>query len=529
MASRRQVLGSAAALLAGGTMGMPRLARAQQKRGGVLTAILNPEPPLLVLGLNQQAPTQLVAGKIYQGLLRYDFTLKPLPSLAKSWTVSPDGLTYTFKLEEGVKWHDGAPFTAEDVVFSCAKFLPEVHPRARAIFERCESITAPDKFTAVFKLKEPFEPFLYSFLPAGAPMMPKHIYDGTDYRANPKNATPIGTGPFKFKEWVKGSHITLVRNDEYWKPGRPFLDGVTYRVIPDAAARALAIETGQVDLAQGNDVEAFDVQRLAKLPHLELSTKGYETVAPISWIEINHRTAPFSDKRFRQAMMHAIDRDFIVKNIFFGLGRPASGPINTATRFHDAKAIKRYPYDVKKAEALLDQMGLKPGAGGVRARIKMMVLPYGEVWVRQAEYVKQALRRVGIDVTLESNDAGGWVKRIGDWDYETSFDFVSQFMDPAMGVARTYVSSNIRKGVPFTNTMGYVNKRVDELFDQAPKQTDAAKAQAMYSEMQAIVTEEVPVVWLTELEFPVLINKRFRNVNIDANGPNSEFDEAHLA
>ena len=529
MASRRQVLGSAAGLLAGATLGLQRTARAQQKRGGILTAILNPEPPLLVLGLNQQAPTQLVAGKIYQGLLRYDFDLKPLPSLAKAWTVSADGLTYTFKLEEGVKWHDGAPFTAEDVVFSCVKFLPEVHPRARATFDRCESITAVDRFTVAFKLKAPFEPFLYAFLPAGAPMMPKHIYDGSDFRANPKNATPIGTGPFKFKEWVKGSDIHLVRNDEYWKPGRPFLDGVTYRVIPDAASRALAVETGQVDLAQGTDVESFDVQRLAGLPHVELSKRGYETVAPISWIELNHRGAPINDKRFRQAMMHAIDRDFIVKNIFFGLGRVAHGPINTATRFHDAKAVKRYALDPRRAMALLDEMGLKPDAGGVRARIKMMVLPYGEVWVRQAEFVKQALRRVGIDVTLESNDAGGWVKRIGDWDYETSFDFVSQFMDPAMGVARTYISSNIRKGVPFTNTMGYVNPRVDELFDAAPKQTDAAKAQAMYSELQAILTEDVPVVWLTELEFPVLINKKFRNVNIDANGPNSEFDEAHLA
>lgn len=528
MATRRQLLGSAAVILAGAAGLSPHPAIAQ-KRGGTLNAILNPEPPILNLGLNQQAPTQLVAGKIYQGLLRYDFDLKPLPSLAKSWTVSADGLSYTFKLEEGVKWHDGKPFTAEDVVFTTTKFLPEVHPRARAAFDRCESITAADKFTVVFKLKEAFEPFMYAFLPAGAPMMPKHVYEGTDFRANPMNATPIGTGPFKLKEWVRGNYIHLVRNDEYWKPGRPYLDEIYYRVIPDAASRALAIETGQVDLAQGNDVEAFDVQRLAGLPHLELHKRGYETVSPISWLEINHRGAPLGDKRFRQAMMHAIDREFIVKNIFFGLGRVAHGPINTTTRFHDAKAVKTYAHDPKKAMALLDEMGLKPDGSGIRARIKMMVLPYGEVWVRQAEFVKQALRRVGIDVTLESNDAGGWVQRIGNWEYETSFDFVSQFMDPALGVARTYISSNIRKGVPFTNTMGYVNKRVDELFDQAPKQTDAAKAQAMYSELQAILTEDVPVVWLTELEFPVLINKRVRDVNIDANGPNSEFDQAYVA
>ncbi len=246
MATRRQLLGSAAVIIAGASGLMPRAVLAQ-KRGGALNAILNPEPPILVLGLNQQAPTQLVAGKIYQGLLRYDFDLKPLPSLAKSWTVSPDGLTYTFKLEEGVKWHDGQPFTAEDVVFTTTKFLPEVHPRARAAFDRCESITAPDKFTVAFKLKEPFEPFLYAFLPAGAPMMPKHIYEGSDFRANPKNATPIGTGPFKFKEWVKGNYIHLVRNDEYLeaRPPLPRRD-----LLPRDPGRGLA-RAGHRDRAGG--------------------------------------------------------------------------------------------------------------------------------------------------------------------------------------------------------------------------------------------------------------------------------------
>ncbi|HET6518902.1 MAG TPA: ABC transporter substrate-binding protein [Geminicoccaceae bacterium] len=500
----------------------------EPERGGTLNAIINPEPPLLVLGLNQQQPTQVVAGKIYQGLLRYDFDLTPLPSLAKSWEVSEDGLTYTFKLEEDVRWHDGEPFTAEDVVFTTRDFLPEVHPRARQAFERCESIEALDEHTVRFRLKEPFEPFLYAFLPAGAPMMPKHLYEGTDFRANPANDKPIGTGPFKFGEWVKGSYIHLVRNDDYWKEGRPYLDEIYYRVIPDAASRALALETGEVDLSQGNDVESFDVPRLQELPHLAMDTRGYETVAPISWIEINHRIEPLGDKRFRQAMMHAIDRQFIIDNIWFGLGRVAHGPISTATRYHDPEAIKRYDYDPQKAVALLDEMGLEPDGDGVRARIRLMVLPYGEVWVRQAEFVRQQLGEVGIEVTLESNDPGGWVQRIGNWDYETSFDYVSQFMDPALGVARTYISSNIRQGVPFTNTMGYVNERVDELFALAPTRTDPAEAQKMYSELQAILTEDVPVVWLTELEFPNFVNTRVKNAIIDANGPASEFDEAYI-
>jgi peptide/nickel transport system substrate-binding protein len=499
-----------------------------QTRGGTLNAIVNPEPPNLVLGLNQLLPTQLVASKIYQGLLRYDFDLTPRPSLAKSWEISPDGKTYTFHLERNVKWHDGTPFTARDVLFSTDVFLKETHARWRSMHERTESIRAVDDFTIEFKLKEPFSPFIYAFLPAGAPMMPKHIYDGTDYRNNPANATPIGTGPFKFKEWRRGSFIHLVRNDQYWKPNRPYLDEIYYYVIPDSAQRVAALESGRIDMAQNNDIEAFDVPRIKGLPNIDFRTSGPEAVSPISWLDVNLRIAPFNDKRFRQAMLHAIDRDFLQKNIWFGLGKTAHGPIASTTRYYDEKAVKRYAYDPQKSMALLDEMGLKPDARGVRARVKMLALPYGEVWTRHAEFVKQQFGKVGIDVTIETTDAAGFLQRNANWDFELCFNFVSQFMHPAVGVARTYISSNIRKGIISTNVMGYSNPRVDQLFSEAAVQTAEAEIQKRYSEIQAIISDELPVIYLTELEFPIFINKKFRNVVMDGNGPLGEFDEAYL-
>jgi peptide/nickel transport system substrate-binding protein len=137
-----------------------------QTQGGTLTAIVQPEPPTLMLGLNQQAPTQYVAGKIYQSLLTYDAALQPLPSLAKSWKTSSDGLTYTFELQRGVKWHDGKPFTAADVVFSVDKFLRETHPRGRLVINKyIESVTAINEHTVEFKLKEAFSPFMSFGLP----------------------------------------------------------------------------------------------------------------------------------------------------------------------------------------------------------------------------------------------------------------------------------------------------------------------------------------------------------------------------
>jgi peptide/nickel transport system substrate-binding protein len=186
------------------------------KLGGAVHVIVNPQLPTLMQGLNQNGPTNMVAGNIYESLLRYDENLNPQPSLAKSWEISSDAKVYTFKLQEGVTWHDGKPFSADDVVFSLDKFLREVHPRWRPIANRqVDRIEKVDDLTVKIVLKQPFGPLLLSQEVGSAPMIPKHIYDGTDYRANPMNNTPIGTGPFKFSEWKKGSFIRLVKNPNY--------------------------------------------------------------------------------------------------------------------------------------------------------------------------------------------------------------------------------------------------------------------------------------------------------------------------
>lgn len=327
--------GAAAALAAIMAMG----SALAQTRGGTLNAIVQPEPPILMLGLNQQGPTQYVAGKIYQGLLTYDEKLKPLPSLAKSWKVSDDGLTYSFELQQGVKWHDGKPFSSADVVFSIDKFLRAVHPRARVVIGKyVDSVTAPDANNVIIKLKEPFAPFLSAFVVDNMPMVPKHIYDATDYAKNPANQTPIGTGPFKFKEWKKGSYISLVRNNEYWKPGLPYLDEIIFRVVPDAASRAVAFEKGDVQVLRGGDIDNVEVKRLKALPNVEMTTKGWEMYAPLSFIVMNQRTEPFNNVKVRQAVMHAINRKFVVDTIFFGMGKPAISPLASTTLFLRAQS-----------------------------------------------------------------------------------------------------------------------------------------------------------------------------------------------
>jgi peptide/nickel transport system substrate-binding protein len=496
------------------------------QRGGTMNIIISPEPPTLMLGMNQTTPTAIVGGKIYESLLRYDLNLKPIPGLAKSWEISPDGKTYTFRLQENVKWHDGAPFTADDVVFSAKKYLVEMHPRSRPIMQRAEDVVAVDPHTVVFKLKEPFAPFIMAWEPSTAPIVPKHIYDGTDYRANPANQKPVGTGPFKLAEWVRGSHIHLVRFDDYWQKGKPYLDDIYYRVLPDASARVVAMETGQAHLAAFADIETFEVPRLQALPHLEMTTKGYEYLAQMVWLDFNLRKPPMNDRRFRQAVYYAMDRNFIKNRIWFGLGSVATGPIHSSIPHYDPN-VPKYPYDQKKAEAILDEMGLKRGADGVRVRVTLDSLPYGDVYKRLAEYTKQALGRVGIDVTIRAADVATWGDRVKNWDYEMTHQVLSQLGHPALGVSRLYVSSNIRK-VLFSNVNGYSNPRIDELFDKAAVEVDDAKRQAMYSEIQKILVEDVPVAWVLELDFPTFINKQFKNVVTSSIGVRDTFADVYM-
>ena len=501
------------------------LAQAGPRKGGVHNVIAFPEPPTLFIGLDQNGSTQTVAGKIYESLLTYDFDFTPRPSLAKSWEISPDGLVYTFHLQENVKWHDGKPFSADDVVFSISDFLMEMHPRARPIFQNCSKIEALDPQTVRFTLKQVFAPFMLGFEFSTTPIIPAHLYKGTNFRSNPNNANPVGTGPFKLGEWRKGAFIKLVRNPEYYIKDQPYLDEIYFHILPDANARALAMEQGRVQQSQFFDLEGYDVQRLAEASHLQLITKGYEFFAPVVRLEFNTRVKPFDDKRFRQAINYALDRQLIVDNIFFGQGKVATGPFNSRTRFYDGN-VKKYDYNLATAKALLDDMGLKPDSRGVRSKVTFLRLPWGEAFARLAEYVKQSLAQIGIEVEIESADPAGWTSRYANWEFQITSNNPYQFGDPALGIARFFVSSNIRKGVAYSNCTGYSSPVMDDLFARGAATIDPAERQKIYSEAQRILVEDVPMAWLFEYELPTLVDRRLKDCVVSAIGVNETYRQA---
>ncbi|WP_425995045.1 ABC transporter substrate-binding protein [Afipia sp. DC4300-2b1] len=481
------------------------------KQGGTLTTIVQPEPVTLTPAANTAQPTQYVAANIFDGLVYYDLDLKPQPSLAQSWTVAPDGLTITFNLRKGVKWHDGKPFSSADVKWSLENVWKTIHPRNRAIFENVANVDTPDEATVILRLSKPSLPILSVINGVGAPILPKHLYEGTDILNNPYNNKPVGTGAFVFKEWKKGEYVLLERNPDYWEPKKPYLDKIVFKVIPDAAARAAAIEKGEVQYAAFNPVPFRDVERLAKLPAIKVETGGYDWLSPVLYFDLNVENTYLKDVRVRQAIAHAVDKDALAKVVWYGYGKPAASAVpSTLTSFHDA-TVPKYPFDLKKAEALLDEAGFKRGADGVRFTLNHDFLPYGDDYKRTGEYLKQALKRVGIEVNIRSQDTAAFIKRVyADRDFDISSSWNGAFPDPQIGIVREYWSGWLGTKTPWTNGSGYRNAEVDGLIQAAAIEGNPAKRVEGFKRFQQIVQRDVPTLPLLELRFFTLYSASLR-------------------
>jgi peptide/nickel transport system substrate-binding protein len=514
---RKHVATAATAVLLAASAFMS--ASAEPQRGHTLTAVVNPEPAFLVSAHNPVGGVLLVSSKMFEGLLTYDLDMKLQPALAESWEVAPDGLSVTFHLRQGVKWHDGQPFTSEDVKFTTMKIWKELHPRNRVNMGKVTDVETPDAHTAIFRLSQPV-PFLLSIMNGGeSQVVPKHVYDGGDIGKNLVEKSPVGTGPFKLKEWRRGEAVVLERNADYWQAGKPYLDGITFRIIPDEAARATAFETGEVEYGAFTPVSPCTAQRLATLPHLGVETKGYEFFGTIFMFEINLKDEVLGKKEVRHALAHAIDRDFILENVWCGFGTPATGPIPPQlTEFYTAD-VPTYAFDPAKAEALLDAAGFPRKENGIRFSMTHDPLPFGPNFVRTAEVVKQNLAEVGIDVEIRTQDTPTYLRRIyTDYDFDLSSTTLSALPDPTLGVQRLYWSKNIVKGVPFSNSSGYSNPEMDAILEATQIENDKAKRAELFRQMQRIAQEDLPIIDLFVMDQATIFDKRLKNHTTQADG-----------
>jgi len=446
----------------------------------------------------------------YNGLIDYDPQGKIVPSLAASWKVSPDNLTYTFQLRQDAKWHDGKPITAEDVKFTFDKiFDQKVGSRLAIYFQGVKEVQAPSAHTVVFVLKEP-DPVFLANLWSG--IIPKHVWEKEDFAKSQYNVIPVGSGPWKVKEWVRGDHMTFEANKDYFG-GKPYLDRIVMKVIPDATVAYAALEKGDVHYVPFKGVVGGPpyqlVDRLKQSPHLEVNV--YE-VSSMQRLFFRNDKPPFNNVKVRQAVAHAIDRKFIIQKLLFGYGQPAQSEVAPAMKESYNPNIPQYPYDVAKANALLDEAGLRRGPDGVRFKTHI----YGTPGVRQimSEILKEQLKAVGISADIVINEWTTYYNAIRNTrtvDGVFSIFSLPTIPDPTTEAPR-YHSKEIRPGG--FNYLFYSNPRVDAIIDESMRTLDRERRVKLFQEYQDILARDVPMIPLYVLAGVDVWNRNFAGFQV---------------
>ena len=414
---------AAAGLSLGLVLSTAVLAQETPQRGGTAIFALAQDPPTVNPVLSSGIPDRQVGCIIYEPLVNISPDYKVLPQLAKSMSVTPDGMTYTFELND-VKWSDGKPFTSEDVRYSfvevAAKFSPAFGPVGRVL----DKVETPTPHTVVVKLKEPFGPFVQSLTCLqGGSILPSHLFKGTNPRDNPATTSkPVGTGAFVLTDWKHGDYVRLKRNPDYYVAGKPYLDEVIGKVIPTTAARIQALQVGEVDQIRGLLPTEFDIIRAT--PGLQVVTT--DAAPAMDLLFFNLRRKPFDDVRVRRALMMATDRDYLFERAFFKYGNVGTQPFTPEIAWAVDPNLdyrKMYPFDVAKANALLDEAGYKRGADGKRFSASLLVwsTDYPEFTVA-ASAIKSMWQAVGVDARVESVERPSLVKRVfTDGDFDLTF------------------------------------------------------------------------------------------------------------
>ncbi len=440
-------------------------------------------------GITTGAHVHAVADSIFNGLVGLDSDLQPVPDLAASWSVSDDGLTYTFNLNQAA-WHDGKPFTSADVKFTFENILFKYHSRTKAGLSGVVSaIETPDDRTVIFRLSSPHPAFLRRLNVTEAPILAKHIYENAGDPAEAEaNSTPIGTGAYKFVSYSPGDRVVLEENTNYFKGDVTDLDRVVFRIIKDRETALLALQRGEVDYLPR--MSAKDISRVEDQSTILTATAGPGGGNCIMTVSFNQDRELTQNSAFRQAFARAVDRNRLNDQVLFGRGKVANAPFSSAIGWaHDASALDALSYDSAAASAILAEAGISD------ATIDMVHFPN---FTKYAELMAQDLAKVGINLVSRPLDRSAAIDAIfKQRDFDTNLISYCNGVDPEIGIKRMYVSSNIAP-IPFSNASAYSNDKIDDLFAAAGNTADEAARAAAYGEIQSILADELPYFWLVE-------------------------------
>ncbi len=487
--------------------------------GDWLIRHLSAEPATLNPVTATDAYASLINSYIYETLIKRDEkTLELVPSLAESWEVAEDHLTYVFRLKKGVKWQDGRPLTARDVLFSFERIRdPKVDSaHLRSYYQDVENLEVLDDHTIRYTYRIPY--FRALEFCGGIPIVPAHTFtEGVDFNNHPIGRNPIGNGPYRLLRWETGREIVLVRNEEYWGE-KPHFNRIVLKIITDSTAAFQVLKKGGLDEMTLRPIQWVRQTRSRRFNENFLKLKYY--TPSYSYIGWNQRKPLFSDRRVRLAMTLMMDRETILKKILFGLGTVVSGNFYIKSPDYN-QALKPHPYDPAKAIELLRAAGWEDhdrdgilDRDGAPFRFEFLLSSGSKFGEQVATILQENLKGIGARMDIRKLEWAVFIQRIDERDFDacTLGWSLSWESDPF----QLWHSSQAEKG---SNYVGFVNEEADRIIEAARREFDPAKRHSMYHRFHEIIHEEQPYTFLFTREDLEAVSSRFRNVNLYPMGP----------
>ncbi|MGE5552721.1 MAG: peptide-binding protein [Betaproteobacteria bacterium] len=446
--------------------------------------------------LSEEMNGTYVLNAIFSQLVRIDENGNVIPDLATKWEVSKDGLVYTFHLNPKAKWHDGQPVTSADVKFTWETIMnPKVQVVSRDGFDKITKIETPDQHTVRMYLKERVADWLLNWAQTQGSIIPEHILG----KLKPEEITkgcdfarkPIGSGPYKFVEWKEGSYVVLEANKDYYGKG-PFIAKVIFRLGFNQNTRLVALKAGEIDVTDLAAPQYEEATKIARLNVIKRPASTYAHITP------DLRKPIFQDKRVRQALSYAIPRDLIVEKILKGIGQPAAGSMAPVMWAYNPK-VKPYPFDLKKANKLLDEAGWKMGKDGIREKdgkpfhVTISTNAENSIRVQIEQVLKEEWKKIGVDLEIKNYDG---TTLFGDILENIKFDLIlfAWVTGASPDEWTMYHSSQIPspQNQVGQNYMAYKNPEVDKLLAQGRATDDRKVRIPIYHKIQEILHEDVP-------------------------------------
>jgi ABC-type transport system substrate-binding protein len=446
-------------------------------KGGELVIGKDQEAPGLDPAKNPAQAAIRVFDLMYSRLTRLDAQMRPQPDLAEKWDISPDGKTYTFHLRQGVKFHNGRELTSADVKYTYERIInPDTASIAKSFFDPIDHIEAPDPLTVTIVLKAPNTPFLVNTAATWAGIVAKEVVDANNGDLNKVDA---GSGPFMLQEWTPDTRTVLVRNPNYYMPGQPAADKITFQIMPDENARIAALRTGNIQFtvlsAAGYDTLKSD----SSVKAVEGPTLSY------AYLGMNVGRAPFDKPEVRQAISYAVDRNEIINSVFRGHAR-ATGPVPSAMADWaiDVSTIDTYTPNLDKAKQLLADAGV---SNVKTTMIAMSTLPYQ---VDAAQVIRAQLLKIGIDAEVQPQEVGVYVDNWKKKNMDLMVGGNGSGTNPDRAVCFFFCTDGS------ANVWNYSNSKVDSDGAEGRAATDQSAAKSVYTDAQKQIIADAPNLFL---------------------------------